>query len=686
IMTSRQVLCLCLLLVSCGLPILAKPSDADDPFADDLTSEYAKKIIVQAKVADIKTMMKPEIAPCDDFYTHACGNWHRHNPAQLLGNLMTDTFQLISKGFDRRLQRLLRSNDLQSELEKKMQRFYLSCNLVHRDDVHYKLALENVIREFGELPALVGPQWNASSSDFSWWRTVAQIQHKYGKQIILGLDITQDIRNISINRVYLSPPDMKPRIRLVSLLEEASTSSDLQHYFGLSPSVAKHTAKQLLELEESLLTVGSGGESLEDSLSLYSLAELQEKYSDHLNFTEFLGLILGEENVPETLYINNEEFLDNALLTMRSTPLATQLNFILWKLVEDFLEEAKPGEMTKWCTEQTKKYFGKLAEHTVYERYRNLETETEVHKIWGQIKGIFRQQLMGDKLDWISNATRQLAVEKLDAMQLHINSYDSENFEDLYGEVLIDRVNYVPNVQQLLIAKGKRLVARIREPARSLDATDVLGFTPAYNVLVNNITIPVALLQPRYFWGDQYPEALKYATLGYLLAHEMLHGFDDDGMKYDTMGNLAPWWDSKSRYEFEERRKCLQAQYHKYKYGGEELPESKEQSENLADNGGLKLAYAAYQIWLGQQTEEGRQRETMEGLSFNSRQLFFVGYAQLWCDDVQSFLKSSVAQADNHAPSKYRVIGPLSNFQEFSWVFNCSQSAPMDPEYKCAIY
>jgi len=358
----------------------------------------------------------------------------------------------------------------------------------------------------------------------------------------------------------------------------------------------------------------------------------------------------------------------------------------MWKLVEDFLVEAKPGEMAKWCTEKTKSYFGKLAEHAVYQRYRNLDTEAEVHKIWGQIKGIFRQHLMGDKLDWISNATRQLAVEKLEQMQLNINSYDSENFEDLFGEVSIDRLNYVTNVQQLDIERAKRLVARIKEPPRSLDATDVLGFTPAYSMLENNITIPVALLQPRYLWGDQYPEALKYATLGYLLAHEMLHGFDDDGMKYDATGSLAPWWDSKSRYEFEERRKCFQAQYHQYKYGGSELPETKVQSENIADNGGLKLAYAAYKIWLGQQTEEVRQRETMEGLPFDNRQLFFLGFAQLWCDDVQSLFKSRVAQSDTHAPSKYRVIGPLSNFQEFSWVFNCSQSATMDPEYKCAIY
>ncbi|XP_043656201.1 neprilysin-1 [Drosophila teissieri] len=681
-MTCRLLwLCLVLAIVSA----MAKSSDGDDPFADDLTSDYAKKIIVQAKVAEIKTMMKPEVSPCDDFYTHACGNWHRQNPAQLFGNLMTDNLQLLSKGFDRRLQRLLRSDDLQAELEKKMQRFYMSCNLVHRDDVHYKLALENVIGEYGVLPALAGPQWN--SSDFSWWRMVAQIQQKYGKQIILGLEIMHDIRNTSVNRVYISQPDFKtPNTHLTNLLEEVRISMDLQQYFGLSPSVAKHTAQQIHELETTFSTGGSGAATLQESLSLYTVADLQEKYSDHLNFTEFLGVILGEENIPESLYIYDEEYLDHALLVMRSSPLATQANYVMWKLLEDFLVDAKPNDMVKWCTESTKKYFGKLAEHAVYKRYRSQDVESEVYKIWDQIKGIFRQRLLGDKLDWISNGTRTLAIGKLERMQMNINSHDGEDFENLYGEVSIDRLNYVPNVQQLLIAKSKKTVARINQPANSVDATDLLGFTPAYNIQENNITIPVALLQPRYFWGDQYPEALKYSTLGYLLAHEMLHGFDDDGRQYDASGNLAPWWDSKSRYEFEERRKCFQAQYHQYKYGGSKLPERKDQSENIADSGGLKLAYAAYEQWLGQQSEEVLQRETMEGLPFNSRQLFFLGYAQLLCDDVQFLFQPWVTRSDNHAPSKYRVIGPLSNFQEFPWVFNCSQSAPMDPEYKCSIY
>ncbi|XP_016987956.1 membrane metallo-endopeptidase-like 1 [Drosophila rhopaloa] len=658
-MTSR-VLWLCLFVAI--VPIMAQPSDENDPFADDLTSEYAKRIIHQAKVADIKAMMRPEISPCDDFYTHACGNWHRHNPAQLYGDIQTSTFQRISKGFDRRWLRLIRSNEPKSELEKKIQHFYQSCNLVDRNDVHYKLALENVIQEYGALPALIGAQWN--SSNFSWWRTVAQIQQKYGKEIILALEITPDTQNNSKKFVYLKAN--------TNFSDSPVTASDLQQYFGLSASVARQTAQELSDLKKSLASGVHG------TGSLNFLDELQEKYSNYLNFTEFLSLILGEENIPDLLCLPDEEFINNVLLTMHSTPSATQANFIMLTLLEEYLIDAKAGDMSTWCTENTKKYFSQVAEHAVYERYRSAAAESEVFNIWEQIRGLFRQQLMGDKFNWISNATRTLAIVKLDRMQLHINSYDTENIEEIFGAVTIDRTNYVKNVQKLLIAKISR--SRINEPIKDF------SYVPFYNNAENNITIPVAQLQPRYLWGDQYPEALKYATLGYVIAHEMLHGFDDSAKEYDAAASKAPWWDTKSRYEFDKRRKCFQAQYHKYQYGGLPLPNREKQSENIADNGGVKLAYAAYQLWLGKQTEEVRQRETMEGLSLNGRQLFFVGYAQLLCDDVQSLFKTGIAKTDSHAPSKYRVIGSLSNFQEFSWVFNCSQSALMNPEYKCAIY
>ncbi|KAL7727474.1 hypothetical protein ACLKA6_017588 [Drosophila palustris] len=650
-----------------------------DNATDDLTTEYAKRIIRQSKVAEMKAMLDPNIAPCDDFYSYACGNWHRQNPAQLLRDIMTDTFQVISKGFDRRLQRLMQVGKMKSRLEEKVQDFYKSCYQSDRNDVHYKLAFRNIYREYGEFPVLAGDEWN--SSDFSWWRTVAQIQHKYGKSIIFDVKIMQDIKNNTINRVYLMPSDDEKfsKSDILNILENAEVAENLENYLGLSVHLARRTSKQLNELARTLMEgLTSNGDAIEDDLMLYTVSELQEKYSSHLNITEFLGIILGQDNVPEHIYVYGNNYVNNTLMTLQDTPSSTLANYVLWQLTQDYLLNVPDNQLTKWCTVKSRKYFDKLVDHMIYERYRSAETETEVHNIWGEIRSIFRQHLTGDKLDWISNKTRTMAVEKLDQMKLFINAYDNENFEALYGNVTVDKLNYVGNVQQLLMAQAKRHRDRLHKSPAAPDATSITTYTPAYNIMDNVITIPVALLQPHYLWDSKYPQALKYATLGFLLGHEMIHGFDND--------DDETWWDQKSRYEFEEKRKCFQAQYHEYKYGGTQLPHNSQQVENIADNAGIKLAYIAYQRWLEQQPPETVQQETLSGLEMNSRQLFFVAYAQLWCDDVQSMFKSTVAASDDHAPGMYRVIGSLSNFQEFSWVFNCSQQARMDPEFKCAIY
>ncbi|XP_017055505.1 LOW QUALITY PROTEIN: endothelin-converting enzyme homolog [Drosophila ficusphila] len=674
-MTS-WVLRLCLLIAAVPFLVLAKPSDTGttDP-SDDLTSEYAKQIIRQAKAAEMLGFMSPGTAPCDDFYTYACGNWHRHNPAQVLGSLETDAFRLFSQGLDRRLARLLRSPELKSELERKMQRFFQSCTLVHRDDVQYHLALENVLLEFGQLPALAGAQWNAS--DFSWWRTVAQIQRKYGKQIILGVEEMKAPPDSvpSENSVYISAGDALSRaLERKDRLQEPTTFPDLQQLFGLSSSVEKHTTKQLEKFDKELADqLTNPAKPFEEAISVFTVNELEQKYRDHLNFTEFLGLVLGEENIPEMVFVFDEGQLLRTLLAIRSTPPAVVANYVLLRLLEEFLLEDGPEDLGKRCVRKTKEHFAQLATTAVYQTFRSPAAEAEVFAVWEQIKGIFRQQLSGDRLDWISNATRTLAIDKLDRMQLNIRSYEAAELEELFGAVSIDRANFVPNIQQLLIAKAKRPDSRIYQPSGVYSSA-------SYHVDQNNVSISVALLQPRYLWAEEYPVALKYATLGFILAHEMLHGFDSHSWLFDV-----GWWDEKSRYGFEERLKCFRAQYHQFSHLGKKLPEMADQSENVADNGAVRLAYGAYQRWLEQRPGK-ESLESLEGLSLDGRQLFFLGFGQLMCHDVNWYLMFLPSDEDTHSPQRFRVTGSLSNFQEFSWVFNCSRSAPMDPEFKCAIY
>lgn len=667
-MAERIVWIVSVVIVALGLA-LAAPKD-------DLTTDYARQIIRSAKVAEMQAMLNPKAAPCDDFYEYACGSWHRHNPAQFNGNQNTDTFQLLSRGFDRRLQSLLQSKDEQakSTAEQNLHIFYESCLKANRDDVKYKLALHNIRDQY-------------EGSDFSWWRSVARIQHAYNKDIIISVEVMPDIRNNTVTRVYLSPPEIIPlsETSILNMFEVAHREKELKHLLALSADAAEETAEQINKFENQLIlaSMSSSTVSLENGTILYNVSELQQKFSSHLNLTEFLELTLGTNEVPEQVYVYNVDYLENALRVIEHTPNTMLEKYVAWKLLQEFMVEGDK-QKDKWCIKKSRSYFSMLTDHLIYQQYRSAEVEAEVVQLWEDIRGVFRQELAGDKLDWISNKTRQLAIEKLEQMKLFINSYDKENFEDLYGKLTLDSNKYVNNVQELLRALATH--GRQKKDGPPLISTGFLSYTPTYTVTDNTISIPVALMQPLYFWGPNYPQALKYSTLGYMLAHEMIHGFDDVGNSFDAQGNLKSWWDRRSRYEFEERRKCFRAQYHEYKYGSERLPLQADQSENIADNGGVRLAYAAYHRWVQQQPEQVLQQETLAKLKLDNRQLFFLGFAQVLCNDVQSLFKKTLVSSDEHAPNMYRVIGSLSNFQEFAWVYNCPRNATMDPEYKCVMY
>lgn len=659
----------------------------------DLDTEWAKEISRQAKAAEIHVMLNTKVDPCIDFYQYACGNWHRHHPAQLFNHLMTDRFQLIASAFDRRLQLILNEPRRDDVVETKLKNFYHACQLVERDEVRYKVALQRTYQEFGKLPMLDGEDWK--NEEFSWWEAVAKIQYKYGKQIILAVDIMADIVNNTGNKVYIGPPDfsISSGIKILSMLHEITTVKHMKRFFGIEETKGKKITKELINFERALVRGGSDsrqGLTLHDLLLLKPVGELREIYNENLDLVKFLELALGTEQVPEFVYIYDEKYLNSVVKIIAETPPHVVANYILWQMLQPYIVDVKKGNMAKWCVERTKKYFGKYVDYMVYQRYRNPSVEKEVHDMWNEVRDVFRSELRGNKLDWIIDSTRDYALEKLDSMNLYINSYESENFTAEYEGIQLTRNNYVENVQEILQLESRRKLQRQNGSVVPLEAPEVFTFTPVYNVLENNIKIPVALLQPRYFWGTHYPQALKYATLGYLIAHEMIHGFDDDGRNYDKFGNLRNWWDEKSSYQFEERRKCFQAQYHKYRYDGHQLPNDVLQAENIADNAGVKLAYEAYQRWLNAQHLANamgiERKETFSQLHFNNEQLFFIAFAQVWCDDVQSFFRTALSISDSHAPSMYRVIGSLSNFQEFSWVFKCGQDAPMDPEFKCSLY
>jgi endothelin-converting enzyme/putative endopeptidase len=167
------------------------------------------------------------------------------------------------------------------------------------------------------------------------------------------------------------------------------------------------------------------------------------------------------------------------------------------------------------------------------------------------------------------------------------------------------------------------------------------------------------------------------------MGHELTHGFDDEGRKFDAQGRLTEWWEPSVSEKFEVRAQCIDDQYASYEVQpGLKLNGKLTLGENIADNGGIKQAYNAYKLY--ESAHPGSEKAAVEGLT--NDQLLFVGFAQTWCSLATPQIEQMLVTVDPHSPPKFRVNGPLSNYSEFWEAFSCAEGTPMHPAKTCEVW
>ena len=274
-------------------------------------------------------------------------------------------------------------------------------------------------------------------------------------------------------------------------------------------------------------------------------------------------------------------------------------------------------------------------------------------------------------LEWMSDQTRQAAVAKLDRFGVKMGYPDE--WRDFSG-LRVDRGPYVDNVMRALRFNFDYDIAKLGRP---VDKGEWRMSPPTvnayYNPPRNEIVFPAGILQPPWFFADG-DAAVNYGAIGMVIGHEMTHGFDDSGSQYDGDGNLRNWWQPHDREAFEARTDLVVKQYEEF----EPLPGMRINGklclgENIADLGGLKIAYAAFERYLAKHGEPA----PIDG--FTARQRFFLGYAQAWRDLTRDEMLRVRLTIDPHSPARYRVLGPLANFPEFFAAFDCDGGAMLRP-------
>uniref|UniRef100_H2ZFD6 Endothelin-converting enzyme 1 n=1 Tax=Ciona savignyi TaxID=51511 RepID=H2ZFD6_CIOSA len=300
-----------------------------------------------------------------------------------------------------------------------------------------------------------------------------------------------------------------------------------------------------------------------------------------------------------------------------------------------------------------------------------------------EIKASFQANL--PKIPWMDPVTRKKASEKCSAVEDLIGFDDkmlnTTDVDDKYSEVA--HTGYFEHHVSALKYLTERGYKLLRKPVKRKEWTVTPPTVNAYYSPTKNIIVfPAGILQPP-FYSSGYPKSINYGGIGIVVGHELTHGFDDQGRQYDLHGNLKKWWKKETLAKFKEKADCMAKQYSRFDFDGAQVNGNLTLGENIADNGGVRLAYNAYQVW--KQTN-GSSEMLLPSLNYTHNQLFFISFAQLWCSLTTPQALKHQVKVDVHSPPKPRVIGSLSNFAEFSKAFNCPSGSPMNPVEKCKVW
>ena len=273
-----------------------------------------------------------------------------------------------------------------------------------------------------------------------------------------------------------------------------------------------------------------------------------------------------------------------------------------------------------------------------------------------------------DQLDWMSPATKQQAQIKLAAFRAKIGYPD--RWRD-YSSLKIDRLNYLANVWRAEAYEVRRDLQKIGKPQ---DKNEWYMSPPTVNAYYdpqnNEIVFPAGILQPPFF-SLEADDAVNYGALGVVIGHEITHGFDDQGAKFDAQGNLRNWWTPEDLAKFKDLAKAIEDQFSSYQVAdGLHINGKLVVGESIADLGGLKLAMLAYA-----DSQQGKPAQVLDG--FTPDQRFFLAYARIWAMNLRPEYERLQVNTDPHPHPRFRVNGPLSNLEEFQKSFDIPDGSPM---------
>ncbi|ALD22252.1 M13 family metallopeptidase [Hymenobacter sp. DG25A] len=631
------------------------------------------------------------VSPCDDFFQYASGTWLKNNPIPAAESRWSSWNTLINQN-EAVMRGILEESASNTSATK-------GSNLQKVGD-YYASSMDSMAIEKAGLKYLQPELARiAAVKDLKGLQTALVRAQRLQTRSVFGLGVNQDRKKSDEYALYLSQGGLTLPDRDYYLKDDARSKGIRAAYttyltntfkmLGEAPATAAKNAATVLRIETRLAKASKDRVALRDPYANYNkmtVAEANRLYPN-LGLTAMLPA-LSLSSAKEVI-VGQPDFLKEANTALKQESLAdwkTYLRAHLVNSVSSALPKAYVDESFRFqqvlsgAKEQQPRWkrmlratdgaLGEAFGQLYVDKAFTPETKVKAQEMVANIKEAMGEHIRG--LEWMSAATKEEALKKLNAFTVKIGYPDK--WKD-YSALNISRESYLKNMLAAREWESKDNLSRYGKP---IDRS-VWGMTPPtvnayYNSSLNEIVFPAGIMQPPFF-DPKADDAVNYGGMGAVIGHEITHGFDDRGRQSDAQGNLRDWWTKEDADEFTKRADMVGAQYSAFQPLDSVFVNGKlTMGENLADFGGLALAYSALQKQL-QKQHGSNPRPQYDG--FSPEQRFFLAWAQVWRTNARPEYIRQQVQTDPHSPAQYRTNGPLMNMPEFYEAFGCKDQGKM---------
>jgi len=639
------------------------------------------------------------VDPCVDFYQYSCGNWMKNNPIPA-DKSSWGRFNELAERNRYVLRGILEQAEAPGEhsaIEQKVGDYYAACM---DETAIEKRGTEPLTATMNQIAAVKGNQEVIQQVGVMQRNGITTL-FTFGQMPDMH-DSRQTIANLDQGGLTLPDRDYYIKGDAKSVETRQKYLEHVQKMFELvgdKPDVAAAEAKTVLAVETGLAKASMDRTARRDPKNRDHKMQVTEIAAAAPNFelTEYFAG--GGAPKFTVLNVTNPDFFKAVNQQIGATSLDDWKIYLRWRALDTYaptLSKAFVDEdfqfngaymsgqkeiEPRWkrCVRSTDQQLGMALGQLYVDKTFGPEGKERTLKMVEAVEVAMHQDI--GQLTWMSDTTKQKAYEKLNAIVNNIGYPDK--WRD-YSTVVVKRDDYAGNVTRASTFEVQRERNKIGKPTDKKD----WGMTPPtvnayYRSNMNDINFPAGILQPP-FYGKTMDDAVNYGAVGVVIGHELTHGFDDQGRKFDADGNFKNWWTAEDGKAFEERASCTAEEYSSFVAVKDDKGEVKLNGrltlgENTADNGGLKLAYMALTNIIG-----NTPVKPIDG--YTPQQRFFISYGQIWCENVTDQQARNWAIIDSHSPGRWRANGAVQNSAAFEEAFGCKAGQPMVRENACRVW